>query len=725
MTTAQASVPTQTSIKATVKKIIYQNLQNNYYVISFKPDNAPEFTGVGQFYQARPGQCFVLHGAWTENQKYKKQWQFAVSRAENAAPEGNEAIIEYLSSGLFPGIGPSIAREIVRKFKDDTLKILQDSPTRLVEVKGISSAKVIKIVKAYETVKHMEELILKLRPYAIPSTKIYKLFQKYGEKTLDFIISNPYCLYGEGIPFKTADVIGRDCKIHPNDENRIYTGILFVLSEHGIREGHTFLPFGVLVQKVKEILEKGEISGEIDRNEVSRVLNEAHHNKSLVIENWLVYLPEYYLAEKESATKIKYLISRPQKQFPNLDKAIIAMEKKNNICYAKKQKEAFLALKNNCLIITGGPGTGKTTIIKGIIDIYKQNFPSSVIHLAAPTGRAAKRLEEATKMPARTLHRLLEYRGEDGAVVCARDEKSPLDCDLLIIDETSMMDLLLTHNLLKALKPTASVIFVGDADQLPSVGAGNVLKDMIQSGKVPVVELNEIFRQAGTSLIIVNADKINRGDTELEYGEDFILLEKMGDLAGTVLDTFKAGLAAAKDIYEVQVITPLRRKTESGADNLNEVIQASINPKEKGKGELHHGKRIFRKYDKVMQFKNNYEKEVYNGDIGIIQQIDAENGNLSVLIDNAAVEYTKEDIDELYLAYAMSVHKSQGCEYDTVIIPLSMQHKRMLQRNLLYTAITRAKRKVILVGNPKALAYGIANNKTTERFSQLKNKIGR
>jgi len=713
----------KTSIKATVKKIIYQNLQNNYCVISFKIDNAPDFTAVGQFLSCRPGQCFVLHGEWTKNIKYREAWQFAVERVENAMPEGNEAIIEYLSSGLFPGIGPSIAREIVRKFQGETLKILADHPTRLTEIKGITPAKVIKIVKAHETTKHMEELILKLGAYAIPNTKIHKMFQKFGEKTLDFIIKNPFFLFFEGISFRIADIIARDCKKPANDENRISACILHVLSEYGTRDGHTYLPFGVLVQKVKDTLQEGEISGEIDRNEISRILNEAHHNKTLVIENWLVYLPEYYIAEKESAEKLREIISRPQKTIVNTEKIIADMEKKSGIRYAEKQKEAFLGIKNGCFIITGGPGTGKTTIIKGIIEIYKRNFPASVIKLAAPTGRAAKRLEEATKMEAKTLHRLLEYRGEDGNIICARNEHNPLSCDLIIIDETSMMDLVLTHNLLKAIRPSTSIIFVGDADQLPSVGAGNVLKDMIQSGKVPAIELNEIFRQEGTSKIIINAAKINCGDIDMEYDKDFVIIEKAGNLAEAILDVFKKELAEIKNIHEVQVITPLRKKTESGADSLNEVIQGAINPKEKGKGEIHHGKRVFRKYDKVMQFKNNYEKEVFNGDTGIIEMLDAENGKLSVSIDDVAVEYTKEDIDELYLAYAMSVHKSQGCEYETVIVPLSMQHKRMLQRNLLYTAITRAKKRVILVGDLKALAYGITNNKTVDRFSQLKNKI--
>jgi exodeoxyribonuclease V alpha subunit len=496
-------------------------------------------------------------------------------------------------------------------------------------------------------------------------------------------------------------------------------------------EGHVYYPFDMLKERVKKTLEESEITGVVNINDVIRVCIDMNNREEITIEmDGAVYLPIYLASETYIARKLNVQAGTRPKQFVYMvDDTIEEMERRFKIQYAEKQKEAFRIMPlTNFMVITGGPGTGKTTIIKGLIELYKKNFPGSKISLCAPTGRAAKRMEETTGIPASTIHRLLEYRPEGEGLVCGRNEFNPINADLIIIDECSMIDTLLFSTFLKAVSPSTTLVMVGDVDQLPSVGAGNVLKDIIDSGKVMVVRLNEIFRQEETSKIVINANKINKGETDLEYGDDFIFIEETDFLMlqETIKKVFRDELYGLNgNINEVQVITPFRKHTSTGVNSLNGVLQEVANPKGTGKNDLRYGGTSFRAHDKVMQYKNNYDKMVFNGDTGLVHRVNTADSSLVIKYDDQDedVVYTAEELDEIQLAYATTIHKSQGCEYHTVIIPLTMEHKKMLQRNLIYTGVTRAKEKVILVGDKKALNYAIKNNRTTMRFSKLKERL--
>lgn len=724
-------------VDGVVEKILWRDEATNTTIASFKGKNIPKFAQnplypesfvvIGVFPKLGKGQRLKLKGKWSRDRKGR--WSFYTSSYSEIMPNTKETMVEYLSSGLFKGVGKKTARAIVDTFGVESLDVIKNQPSRLMEVKGISLKKAEAISKSYVQSKHLEKLMLALKPFQISTSKIIKINKIYGEKALDRIKENPYILCDdiEGIGFKVADLIARHYKKSPNDDFRIRAAIIHTLNESAV-EGHTYLPYDLLLRKTQQTLQQGEISGYVDKNDIIRVSIDMNNIKELVIErDHSAYLPIYYASEIAVARKIKMLLEKKPRKFKyDIEACIRELEEKYKIQYAEKQKEAFRTLvTTNLMIITGGPGTGKTTIIKGIIDIFKRNFPGSKILLAAPTGRAAKRMEETTGLKAKTIHRQLEYRPTaDGTITCARNENNPLDADMIIIDESSMVDLLLFSTFLKAVDPNTMLIMVGDIDQLPSVGAGSVLKDLIECNKIPVVRLNEIFRQADTSRIIINSSNINNGITELEYGKDFILIKEKdaANIPEIIKKCFLSELARTRDINEIQVLTPFRRKTENGVEQLNKTLQEAINKKDPKKAELNYFT-TFRQYDKVMQVKNNYEKEIFNGDVGIIKDIDVEEGKLLVEINGEIVEFYKDELSELQLAYATTIHKSQGCEYDTVIIPITMQHKRMLQRNLIYTAITRAKEKVILIGDEAALKYAIRNNKVNNRFSKLKERI--
>lgn len=724
-------------VDGVVEKILWRDEATNTTIASFKGKNIPKFAQnplypesfvvIGVFPKLGKGQRLKLKGKWSRDRKGR--WSFYTSSYSEIMPNTKETMVEYLSSGLFKGVGKKTARAIVDTFGVESLDVIKNQPSRLMEVKGISLKKAEAISKSYVQSKHLEKLMLALKPFQISTSKIIKINKIYGEKALDRIKENPYILCDdiEGIGFKVADLIARYYKKSPNDDFRIRAAIIHTLNESAV-EGHTYLPYDLLLRKTQQTLQQGEISGYVDKNDIIRVSIDMNNIKDLIIErDHSAYLPIYYASEIAVARKIKMLLEKKPRKFKyDIEACIRELEEKYKIQYAEKQKEAFRTLvTTNLMIITGGPGTGKTTIIKGIIDIFKKNFPGSKILLAAPTGRAAKKMEEITGLKAKTIHRQLEYRPTaDGTITCARNENNPLDADMIIIDESSMVDLLLFSTFLKAVDPNTMLIMVGDIDQLPSVGAGSVLKDLIECNKIPVVRLNEIFRQADTSRIIINSSNINNGITELEYGKDFILIKEKdaANIPEIIKKCFLSELARTRDINEIQVLTPFRRKTENGVEQLNKTLQEAINKKDPKKAELNYFT-TFRQYDKVMQVKNNYEKEIFNGDVGIIKDIDVEEGKLLVEINGEIVEFYKDELSELQLAYATTIHKSQGCEYDTVIIPITMQHKRMLQRNLIYTAITRAKEKVILIGDEAALKYAIRNNKVNNRFSKLKERI--
>lgn len=530
------------TIEGTVTNVLYRNEVDNYVIVVLKassPNSIPHFAvnfkypnyfvAFGNFVRIAKGQKLLLKGRWIRHPKYGGR--FKVENYKEVLPSDRDALIKYLSSGLFKGVGEKTAEKIVEFFGEKTLDIIKNSPERLAEVKGISNTKAMIIAKSYKESEHLEKLMLSLRPFNIPAKKIIKIYQRYGEDAITKIIENPYRLCEEeGIGFKTADAIARHCGFDPNNDYRIRAGIIYTLYECAQYDGHVYLPFEVMIQKTSEILQASEISGRIDRNNIIRIAIDMNNIEELIIErDGAVYLPIFHGAEVYVGRKLQMLLStKPKKFIYDLDETIAELEKRYNIKYAPKQKEAFKMLsQSNVMVVTGGPGTGKTTIIKGIIDIFKKNFPGSKISLTAPTGRAAKRMEEATGIEAKTIHRLLEYRpGEDHEIYCGRNERNPIDADLIIIDESSMIDLLLCATFLKAVRPTTKLIFVGDIDQLPSVGPGNVLKDIINSNKVPVVYLNEIFRQKNTSKIIINAAKINKGVVDLEFDDDFVFIEK-------------------------------------------------------------------------------------------------------------------------------------------------------------------------------------------------------
>lgn len=729
------------TIQGVVSMVLWKDESTSKAIVSFKAKdgNIPKFaqrrgypdsfTAIGVFYRIGKGQVLELKGGWSKDNRGR--WSFRINSYEDVVPNDDEAMIDYLSSGLFRGVGPKTAKAIVNMFGSKSLEVIKSQPEKLEKVRGISKTKAQQITEDYQLSAHMEKLMLSLKPFNIPTTRVIKIHEKYGKEAVEKITDNPYklCEDIEGIGFITADMIARSCNKSPNDDYRIRAGIIHTLKETSMTEGHTYLPFDLLVSKTKENLEQGQISGEINRNDIIRVSIDMNNMEEIVIEeDGAAYLPLYLASERSSAHKVRLLLNREAKKFHlDVEEAIAELEKEQKIKYADKQKEAFRTLdKGNLTIITGGPGTGKTTIIKGIIGIYKKNFPGSRIILAAPTGRAAKRMEEATSLKAMTIHRQLEYRpSQDGNIQCGRNEKNPLDADLIIVDESSMIDILLFSTFLKAIKPSTSLVIVGDIDQLPSVGAGNVLKDLIDSDKVPIVYLNEIFRQKDASKIIVNASNINKGICDLELSDDFQFVEENDPfvIPEIIKTCFKNELMKVKDINEIQVLSPFRRNTETGVNQLNLILQKDLNAKEKGEPEIVYRRIPFRRYDKVMQYKNNYDKEVYNGDVGVILEINSVEGRVVVDMDGEKVEYFKDELDEIQLAYATTIHKSQGSEFDTIIIPVSMQHKRMLQRNLLYTAVTRAKRKVILVGSKKALNYAIRNNKVNGRFSKLDKRI--
>jgi len=732
------SVKTEIELQVVVEKILWRDEWTGQTIASCKGEDIPDYVQsplfpgscviIGTFPHLASGQILKIRGTWKCDEK--KRWHFKVNEYIETAPSSEEALIEYLSSGLFRGVGVKTARAIVEAFGMDTLDIIKNNPTKLTRIKGISEAKAMKIYKSYQKAEHLEELMLALKPFHIPTSKIIKISNVYGgKKALEKIKDNPYALCDdiEGIGFKVADSIARAYNKKPNDDFRIRAGIIHTLNEKAM-EGHVYLPFDTAVTETQKTLQGGEISGKVEKNDIIRVIFDMNNAKELVIEkDNSVYLPIYYASEVSASRKIRMLLSKRPRIFKyDMEECIAELEEKNRIKYAPKQKEAIRSIKDtNMLIITGGPGTGKTTIIKGIIDIYKKNFPGSKIALAAPTGRAAKRMEEATGLEAKTIHRLLEYRPtSEGKIMCMRNEHNPIDADLIIIDESSMVDILLFATFLKAVTPDTMLVMVGDIDQLPSVGAGCVLKDLIESGKIPVVRLNEIFRQEDTSRIVINADKINKGITDLEYGDDFVFIEEEEEnIPEVVKKCFNDEFKRIRNIYEVQVLTPFKRKTASGVEQLNKLLQEHTNPKDPKKPEIY-CRSAFRRYDKIIQCKNNYEKEVFNGDIGIIKSIDTKEGTVLIEMDNQEeVVFFKDELDELQLAYAVTIHKSQGSEYDVVIIPVSMQHKTMLGKNLIYTSITRARKKVILIGNKKALRYAITNDKVSKRFSKLKDRI--
>ena len=722
-----------TDLQGQIERITFTSEETGYTVARVKVHGRRELlTVIGNIINPTPGEIIRMKGEWGNHPKYGEQ--FKIVLCQTTTPATVHGMEKYLGSGLIKGIGPVMAKRIVKMFGEKTLDIIENEIDRLVDVEGIGQKRIGMIRKAWEEQKEIRAVMIFLQSHGVSSGYAAKIFKQYGQEAIQIVQENPYCLATDihGIGFITADKIAGKLGFAKDSDLRAAAGILYVLHEL-TDEGHVYYPYEPLVEKCREMLE-------IDREVIVKAIAAAALDKQIVVEdlnhdlanyeenNKAVYLAGYHIAEKALAARLKTLIGSTQAiRKIDSEKAIQWVQEKLSIALAEKQIEAVRqAAGNKVMVITGGPGTGKTTIVNAILKIF--SAIKAKILLAAPTGRAAKRMSEATGHEAKTIHRMLEYNMRKGGF--QKNEDSPLDCDLIIIDEASMIDTLLMHHLLKAIPAAATFILVGDVNQLPSVGAGNVLKDIMDSGIAPVVQLNEIFRQAKESSIIVNAHKINEGiipnlQSQPDKTDDFYFIEQEDPEKAleTVINLVRNRIPRRfgfDPVNDIQVLTPMHRGT-IGAGNLNLELQKALNPGEEG---VFRGGRHFKVNDKVMQIVNNYDKEVYNGDIGRIASIDEEEKEVKVIMDDREVVYDYSDLDELVHAYAVSVHKSQGSEYPAVVIPILTQHYVLLQRNLLYTGVTRGKKLVVIVGTKKAIAIAVKNNRTENRFTLLKQRLG-
>ena len=717
---ANNPITARPALEGVLERIVFFNEENSFTVARLQVSGKRDLvTIVGCLPLPTPGETLRLKGQWVVDTKFGQQ--FRVESCLSVLPATIIGIQKYLGSSLIKGIGPIMAKRIVDKFGLDTFDIIEDNPERLTEAEGIGPIRTERITKAWKEQKQIREVMVFLQGHEISPAYAVKIFKVYGDKAISVVKENPYRLALDisGIGFKTADKVARSMGIDPNSQIRAEAGIIHVLSEL-VDEGHVYYPYEELKKKTAELLE-------IDQAILDTALATLAHQERILIEKLpevqAVYLTPLHVAETNAARRLRALIESPKQSLQiDVEKAIEWVQRKSRIDLAETQKLALQkAISGKVLVLTGGPGTGKTTLINSLVRILEKKGQRIV--LASPTGRAAKRLSEVTGREGKTIHRLLEFSPKEGGF--KRNEDNPLDADLVIIDEASMVDILLMNHLLKAIPLTATLLLVGDVDQLPSVGPGNVLKDIINSGSVETVILTEIFRQAQESLIIVNAHRVNRGEfpqlkTQQGQRSDFYFIEK--DTPEEVVAVIKELCAKRlpnafhlSALDDIQVMTPMHRGTV-GVANLNAELQALLNPQGKV---ITRGGRLFRVNDKVMQVKNNYGKDVFNGDIGTLAGIDLEEQKVQVKFEDRIVDYELSDLDDLVLAYAISIHKSQGAEYPAVIVPLLSQHYIMLQRNLLYTAITRAKRLVVLVGSKRAIAIAARNNKVQRRYTNL------
>ena len=707
------------SIKGTIERIVFRNEENGYVVARISSNSHDEnlTTIVGNIASINIGENYELKGEWTNNQKYGRQFSFKDYIL--ILPTSLLGIKRYLSSGLIKGVGPATAERIVNHFGNKTLDILENDLKRLTEIEGIAEKRVEIIEKSWEEQKEIKRVMLFLQSYQITTGYAVKIFKTYGNAAIKKLEENPYCLINDvmGIGFKIADKIAQKLGIEADSPERIEAGIKYILQELA-NQGHCY---GVK----SEIIKFGSELLEADESLFEKALNHLNDGEEIIIQSEKIWLPYYYYSELGICKKLIKLIEYPHQIINiNLKEKIKSIEEKYHITFAREQKKAInQVLLNRILVLTGGPGTGKTTTTLGLIELFKELKFN--ITLAAPTGRAAKKISETTGREAKTIHRLLKYSPKNNTFF--KNEDNPIHTDVIILDEVSMIDVILMNQLLKAILPGTFLVLIGDVDQLPSVGPGNVLKDIIESGVIPVVRLTTIFRQESRSLIIVNSHRINEGKYPILKGEkerDFYFLEEEIPQAAVrkIINLCTTRLPSKYKIdpvVDIQVLTPMY-KGEVGADNLNYQLREALNPKGT---QIKYRDNIFRVNDKIMQIKNNYDKEVFNGDIGTINKINLEESTLEVSFYERKVSYDFAELNELVLAYAITVHKSQGSEYKIVIIPVTTQHYLLLQRNLLYTGITRARDMVILIGTKKALWIAIKNNKTFHRNTLLQERL--
>ncbi len=737
-----------------MERITYQNPDNGYSVLKCAVKNYHDLvTVVGNLLDINVGSVLLIDGNWKVDAKYGRQ--FAAENWEETMPATVFGIEKYLGSGLIKGVGPKFAKRIVGQFGTDTLEIIETDIQRLLEVPGIGRKRVDKIRESWERQKEIKNVMLFLQEYGVSTAFAAKIYRQYGNESIKKVKENPFRLADDiwGIGFRTADCIGEKLGIGKEAFIRLRSGIMYTLSELA-DDGHVYAKKEQLVKRAAELLTAEETG-------IIMTMDQMIQDKDLIqekimklpelpdgmevpedeaaagkIEQECIYLPPFYFAELGVANKLKKLAEEPaaDRLWISLMKArkdtgneklsidVEKIQKAVNMEYDDIQVEAIRsAATAKILVLTGGPGTGKTTTTQGIIAAYRA-FGMKIL-LAAPTGRAAKRMTEAAGMEAKTIHRLLEYKPPEGY---QKNEDNLLEGDVLIVDECSMIDIVLMNALLKAMPANMRLIMVGDIDQLPSVGAGNVLRDMIDSGVFPVVRLTRIFRQAQTSRIIMNAHRINRGQMpDISNGRNtdffFINEEAPEKAADVIVELVKKKLPGFYHVpaNQIQVLTPMQ-KGVVGATNMNLMLQEALNPQGDG---LRRGGFVYRPKDKVMQIKNNYDKEVFNGDIGFIESVDMQERTLIVNFDNRNIEYDVTELDELVHAYATTIHKAQGSEYPIVVMPVMMNHFVMLQRNLIYTGITRAKKILVIVGTKKALAYGVRNITVTKRNTLLKERL--
>lgn len=726
-----------------VEHIVFRNEDNGYTVFHLNNEDG-EVTCVGNFNYIAERECLELQGEYVMHSSYGLQ--LSVSSCKVKEPEDLMSIEKYLGSGAIKGLGTALAGRIVRRFKEDTFRIIEEEPERLVEIKGISERKAREIAEQVETKKDMRKAMIYLQKYGISTTLAAKIFKQYGQKIYHVLEENPYQLADDvqGVGFKTADEIAMRIGIHTDSDYRIRSGIFYALLQ-AVAEGHIYLPEEVLLRRTGALLE-------VDIQDIQKYLMDLSIEKKIILkqeeEGIRVYPSNYYYMELNTAKMLHDLNVHADMDEEFVSKRIRLIEEDAELALDEMQRQAVVeAVRHGILVLTGGPGTGKTTTINAMIQYFGSQGLD--IFLAAPTGRAAKRMTEATGYEAQTIHRLLEVNGNpeenDGRSGFARDEENPLEADIIIIDEVSMVDLPLMHALLRAIVPGTRVILVGDGNQLPSVGPGSVLKDILESERFPTVRLTKIFRQATESDIVMNAHKINRGEPVIldNKSRDFFFLKRQdaNAIISVVIALIKKKLPkyVEADIYDIQVLTPMR-KGLLGVERLNRILQEYLNPSDKKKVEKEYGDKLFREGDKVMQIRNNYQLEweiatkfglvvdkgvgIFNGDMGIITNINSYNETLEVEYDEKRrVTYPFQLLDELELAYAITIHKAQGSEYPAVVIPLLPGPRQLYHRNLLYTAVTRAKKCVTLVGSDATFYEMIQNANEQNRYTSLGERI--
>ncbi len=702
-----------TKLRGVVEHITYQNPENGWSVMKVKVKDYKDLvTLTGSLLDVPVGSVLLCEGQWKVDARYGQQ--YVVESWEEVMPATIYGIEKYLGSGLIKGIGPAYARAIVSRFGLEILEVIENDIERLLEVPRLGRKRMEKIRESWEKQKDIKEVMVFLQGYGVSTAYAAKIYRQYQKDAIKTVKENPYKLADDiwGIGFKTADGIASKMGYENNDPRRCRSGILYTLNRLA-EEGHVYAEPEQLVTAAKELLQA-------DEEPIRKAIADMIEAKDLIADNDVLYLPPFYHAENGSAKRLTSLLSESLFSDMAAEEAVPYGNQSNNgIVYDEVQQAAIKqALESKVMVLTGGPGTGKTTTTQGIIAAFKSR--GMQILLAAPTGRAAKRMTEATGMEAKTIHRLLEYNPMDGY---KRNDENPLEGDALIVDECSMIDIMLFYNLMKAIPANMCLILVGDIDQLPSVGAGNVLRDIIDSQRIPVVRLTRIFRQAQTSRIVMNAHAINAGRfPNISNGKDtdffFIKAEDAEAIPQLIVSLVRDRLSRAYSYNpkEIQVLTPMQRGNV-GAGNLNTELQNALNPSGES---LTRGGYTFRRGDKVMQIRNNYDKNVFNGDIGYVNAVDTTERTLTVIYDGRLVEYDVSELDELTLAYAVTIHKSQGSEFPVVVIPVTMKHFVMLQRNLIYTGITRAKKICVFVGTTKALAYAIKQNTVSKRNTKLK-----